>query len=116
MLFHCQENSCPAPQPRVSSQLMEKKPLLTAKEVQEYLQISYQTLWRYMKNEGFPYFKLPGRLLFDLAAIDHWLEERTVPALYPPPRARRPSSKQVPDQDKKEKTKGRAKKPGSKAL
>ena len=82
---------------------------MTAKEVQAYLQISYQTLWRYMKNEGFPYFKLPGRLLFDLAAIDRWLEDRMVPALYPPPRARRPSGRSVPAQDKKEKSRGRRK-------
>jgi len=94
---------------------MEKKPLLTAKEVQEYLQISYQTLWRYMKNEGFPYFKLPGRLLFDLAAIDHWLEQRTVPALFPPPHARRPASKRGPEHGEKEKPRGRGKGPGLKA-
>ena len=94
---------------------MENRRLLTNKEVQAYLQISYQTLWRLMKNDSFPYIKLPRRLLFDLAAVDRWLDERAVPTLFPPPRARRPSGKQIPEQEEKEKPHVRRKGPGPKA-
>jgi len=94
---------------------MENRRLLTNKEVQAYLQISYQTLWRLMKNDSFPYIKLPRRLLFDLAAVDRWLDERAVPALIPPPCARRPSSRRGPDQVKRKKPRGRRKGPGPKA-
>ncbi|MGA2533822.1 MAG: helix-turn-helix domain-containing protein [Candidatus Aminicenantales bacterium] len=54
--------------------------MLTKQEVQEYLNISHQTLQRLMRFYGLPYIKLGRRVLIDPQALQAWVEARTVNA------------------------------------
>lgn len=88
---------------------MPDKDLWERAEVMEYLRISRGTLDKLQKRREIPFAKIGKKVLFRKADIDRWLEDRMVPALCPPPRARRPSGRSVPAQDKKEKSRGRRK-------
>ena len=57
-----------APEPRT-------RELLTAEEVAELLRVEVHTLhnWRY-RRVGPPAYKVAGKLRYDRAAVDEWLE------------------------------------------
>jgi excisionase family DNA binding protein len=57
---------------------MEKKILLTKKDVQEYLHISHETLQRLMRKNAFPYIKMERKVLFKKEDIDAYLEAHIV--------------------------------------
>jgi excisionase family DNA binding protein len=51
--------------------------LLTVKEAASYLRLSASTLNRLRVSGGGPkYYKLAGRVLYDIADLDAWIDER----------------------------------------
>jgi excisionase family DNA binding protein len=55
----------------------EKKQYLTMKELAAYLRISRNTIWKHVQAGDFPVTKAGIRVLFDLAAVNAWLEKQT---------------------------------------
>ena len=51
---------------------------MTKADVQDYLQISHDTLHRLMKSGSFPYMKLERKVLFRKAEIDRFLESKII--------------------------------------
>jgi excisionase family DNA binding protein len=52
--------------------------LITAKEASQYLSLSTDTVYRMAALKKLPYLKIGDRVLFDLKAIDHWIERHLV--------------------------------------
>ena len=52
--------------------------LITAKEASQYLSVSTDTVYRMAALKKLPYLKIGDRVLFDLKAIDHWIERHLV--------------------------------------
>jgi len=56
----------------------ELRRLITAKEAAQYLSLSTDTIYRMASQKKLPYLKIGGRVLFDLRALDRWIEKRMV--------------------------------------
>jgi excisionase family DNA binding protein len=56
----------------------ELRRLITAKEAGQYLSLSTDTLYRMASQKKIPYLKIGDRVLFDLKALDQWIEKVTV--------------------------------------
>ncbi len=56
----------------------ELRRLITAKEASQYLSLSTDTIYRMASQKKLPYLKIGGRVLFDLRALDRWIEKRMV--------------------------------------
>jgi len=56
----------------------ELRRLITAKEASQYLSLSTDTVYRMASLKKLPYLKIGDRVLFDLKALDHWIEKHMV--------------------------------------
>jgi excisionase family DNA binding protein len=56
----------------------ELKRLISAKEAAQYMSLSPDTLYRMASQKKLPYLKIGDRVLFDVKALDHWIDRHTV--------------------------------------
>ena len=56
----------------------ELRRLFTAKEASQYLSLSTDTVYRMASLKKLPYLKIGDRVLFDVKALDHWVEKHTI--------------------------------------
>ena len=56
----------------------ELRRLITAKEASQYLSLSTETVYRMASHKRLPYLKIGDRVLFDVKALDHWIEKHLV--------------------------------------
>ena len=56
----------------------ELRRLITAKEASQYLSLSIDTIYRMASLKRLPYLKIGDRVLFDVKALDHWIEKRMI--------------------------------------
>jgi len=56
----------------------ELRRLMTAKETSQYLSLSTDTIYRMASLKKLPYLKIGGRVLFDVKALDHWIEKHMI--------------------------------------
>jgi excisionase family DNA binding protein len=52
--------------------------LITAKEASQYLSLSTDTVYRMASLKKLPYLKIGDRVLFDVKALDHWIEKHMI--------------------------------------
>ncbi|MBF9018633.1 MULTISPECIES: helix-turn-helix domain-containing protein [unclassified Oceanispirochaeta] len=57
---------------------LRKKKSLTILETSEYLNLSKATLYKYTSEARIPHYKIGSRILFNVAELDEWLEDRKV--------------------------------------
>jgi excisionase family DNA binding protein len=56
----------------------ELRRLITAKEASQYLSLSTDTVYRMASLKKLPYLKIGDRVLFDVKALDHWVERHII--------------------------------------
>jgi excisionase family DNA binding protein len=56
----------------------ELRRLITAKEASQYLSLSTDTIYRMASLKKLPYLKIGDRVLFDVKALDHWIEKHII--------------------------------------
>ncbi len=56
----------------------ELRRLITAKEASQYLSLSTDTIYRMASLKKLPYLKIGDRILFDIKALDQWIEKRMI--------------------------------------
>jgi excisionase family DNA binding protein len=56
----------------------ELRRLINAKEASQYLSLSMDTVYRMASLKKLPYLKIGGRVLFDVKALDQWIERHMV--------------------------------------
>ena len=56
----------------------ELRRLITAKEAGQYLSLSTDTIYRMASLKKLPYLKIGDRVLFDVKALDQWIEKHMV--------------------------------------
>ncbi len=56
----------------------ELRRLITAKEASQYLSLSTDTVYRMASLKKLPYLKIGDRVLFDVKALEHWIERRMI--------------------------------------
>jgi excisionase family DNA binding protein len=56
----------------------ELRRLITAKEAGQYLSLSTETIYRMASLKKLPYLKIGDRVLFDVKAMDQWIEKHMV--------------------------------------
>jgi excisionase family DNA binding protein len=56
----------------------ELRRLITAKEASQYLCLSTDTIYRMASLKKIPYLKIGDRVLFDVKALDQWIERRMI--------------------------------------
>jgi len=56
----------------------ELRRLITAKEASQYLSLSTDTVYRMASLKKLPYLKIGDRVLFDVKALDLWIEKHTI--------------------------------------
>jgi excisionase family DNA binding protein len=56
----------------------ELRRLITAKEASQYLSLSTDTVYRMAALKKFPYLKIGDRVLFDVKALDHWIDRHLI--------------------------------------
>ncbi|MGQ9647442.1 MAG: helix-turn-helix domain-containing protein [Thermodesulfobacteriota bacterium] len=56
----------------------ELRRLITAKEASQYLSLSTDTVYRMASLKKLPYLKIGDRVLFDVRALDQWIEKHMV--------------------------------------
>jgi excisionase family DNA binding protein len=56
----------------------ELRRLITAKEASQYLSLSTDTIYRMASSKKLPYLKIGDRVLFDVKALDHWIEKHMI--------------------------------------
>ncbi len=56
----------------------ELRRLITAKEASQYLSLSTDTIYRMASLKKLPYLKIGDRILFDVKALDHWIEKHMI--------------------------------------
>ncbi len=56
----------------------ELRRLITAKEASQYLSLSADTVYRMAALKKLPYLKIGDRVLFDVKALDHWIEKHMI--------------------------------------
>lgn len=64
---------------------------MNTKECAEYLGVHYNTVRRYVHEEGLPVLKFPGRtrFIFRKDLVDEWVYERSQPEVVIKPMAKR---------------------------
>lgn len=84
----------------------ELKRLITAKEASQYLSVSTDTIYHMAATKKLPYIKIGGRVLFDLKALDRWIDRHLVQEkgekrqeIKPPVEKEKPGSKREPEAD-----------------
>ena len=53
----------------------ELRRLITAKEAGQYLSLSTDTIYRIASLKKLPYLKIGDRVLFDVKALDRWIDK-----------------------------------------
>lgn len=56
----------------------ELRRLITAKEASQYLSLSTDTIYRMASLRKLPYLKIGDRVLFDIKALDQWIQKRMI--------------------------------------
>jgi excisionase family DNA binding protein len=56
----------------------ELRRLITAKEASQYLSLSTDTIYRMASLKKLPYLKIGDRVLFDVKALDQWIERHMI--------------------------------------
>jgi len=56
----------------------ELRRLITAKEAGQYLGLATETIYRLASLKKLPYLKIGDRVLFDVKALDQWIERHMV--------------------------------------
>ncbi len=56
----------------------ELRRLITAKEASQFLSLSKDTVYRMASMKKLPYLKIGGRVLFDVKALDRWIEKHMI--------------------------------------
>ncbi len=56
----------------------ELRRLITAKEAGQYLSLSTDTIYQMASQKKLPYLKIGARVLFDIKALDHWIEKHMI--------------------------------------
>jgi excisionase family DNA binding protein len=56
----------------------ELRRLITAKEASQYLSLSKETVYRMASLKKLPYIKIGDRVLFDVKALEHWIEKHMI--------------------------------------
>jgi len=56
----------------------ELRRLITAKETSQYLGLSTDTIYQMATLKKLPYLKIGNRVLFDVKALDHWIEKHMI--------------------------------------
>jgi len=56
----------------------ELRRLITAKEASQFLSLSTDTVYRMASMKKLPYLKIGDRVLFDVKALDRWIEKHTI--------------------------------------
>ena len=56
----------------------ELRRLITAKEASQYLSLSTDTVYRMASLKKLPYLKIGDRVLFDVKALDYWVERHMI--------------------------------------
>ena len=56
----------------------ELRRLITAKEASQYLSLSTDTVYRMASQKKLPYLRIGDRVLFDVKALDHWIEKHMI--------------------------------------
>ncbi len=56
----------------------ELRRLITVKEASQYLSLSTDTVYRMASQKKLPYLKVGGRVLFDVKALDHWIDRHMI--------------------------------------
>jgi excisionase family DNA binding protein len=56
----------------------ELRRLITAKEASQFLSLSTNTVYRMASLKKLPYLKIGDRVLFDVKALDHWIEKHMI--------------------------------------
>ena len=56
----------------------ELRRLITVKEASQYLSLSTDTVYRMASLKKLPYLKIGDRVLFDVKALDHWIEKHMI--------------------------------------
>lgn len=56
----------------------ELRRLITAKEASQFLSLSTDTVYRMASLKKLPYLKIGDRILFDVKALDHWIEKHMI--------------------------------------
>jgi excisionase family DNA binding protein len=56
----------------------ELRRLITAKEASQYLSLSTDTVYRMASLKKLPYLKIGDRVLFDVKALDQWIEKHMI--------------------------------------
>jgi excisionase family DNA binding protein len=56
----------------------ELRRLITAKEASQYLSLSTEMVYRMASQKKLPYLKIGDRVLFDVKALDHWIEKHMI--------------------------------------
>jgi excisionase family DNA binding protein len=56
----------------------ELRRLITAKEAGQYLSLSTDTIYRMASQKKLPYLKIGDRVVFDIKALDRWIEKHMV--------------------------------------
>ena len=56
----------------------ELRRLITAKEASQYLSLSTDMIYRMASLEKLPYLKIGDRVLFDVKALDRWIEKHMI--------------------------------------
>jgi excisionase family DNA binding protein len=84
----------------------ELRRLITAKEASQFLSLSTETVYRMAATRKLPYLKVGDRVLFDLKALDHWVDRHMVrekegkkQELKQEPEKGRPSAKSLKESD-----------------
>jgi len=61
-----------------TKKIPELRRLITAKEASQYLSLSTETVYRMASLRKLPYLKIGDRVLFDVKALDHWIEKHMI--------------------------------------
>ncbi len=56
----------------------ELRRLITAKEASQYLSLSTDTVYRMASLKKLPYLKIGDRVLFDVKALDQWVDKHLI--------------------------------------
>lgn len=56
----------------------ELRRLITVKEASQFLSLSTDTVYRMASLKKLPYLKIGDRVLFDVKALDHWIERHMI--------------------------------------
>ncbi len=56
----------------------ELRRLITAKEASQFLSLSTDTIYRMASLKKLPYLKIGDRVLFDIKALDQWIEKHMI--------------------------------------